>query len=518
MSYAVEGYPYPEAFDGAVIPSADPNKRSNHARMLFMAPVVFSAASYAAGGIPPVTDLSFVLMTAFCVIFLVREMWMFPKRQGIGAIILYGGVLVWFCHDYFWNWFMIDFSSAAAQVGPDVVARCAFYHCLFIAIMVWVYEIPIFTWVDKLIVSIPEPSSPSLYLIVLLATMAVGTSPFFLAVREPFWEAFWAVVTFGTDDLHWTVGRTVTGYAQNVNYNWGGYVVQVLQIGQVAGILGATYSIMVARWLPAKLFGWACWAFWFMYSFSTYRRGDIAFMTLPVVGLLYYKYQIAAADYLKKLGWKAYAFAGLVGFGLFVAVQFQGATRDRDSLQLFKARGNTMFSEGIKAWAAIPSQIGGYYYDRAFPGEGIVRPIPELIYWFVVDPIPRALWNNKPIDPFGPWYSNFITGERSGANGTTVSGGAVGSWYFKYGPAGVIQGALVYGWLMGVCERSLRRAQRRPIGVIFALAFATFVFRSYRDLWFHILYPIMIGGAALWLLVKLFGSSRAEEGMELAPN
>ena len=94
---------------------------------------------------------------------------------------------------------------------------------------------------------------------------------------------------------------------------------------------------------------------------------------------------------------------------------------------------------------------------------------------------------------------------------TTVSGGAVGAWYMRYGPGGVVEGGLVYGWLMGVAERALRRTRGRPIKVMFALAFATFLFRCYRDLAWHNLYGIMIGGVVIWVIVRLFfGARRAE--------
>jgi hypothetical protein len=174
-----------------------------------------------------------------------------------------------------------------------------------------------------------------------------------------------------------------------------------------------------------------------------------------------------------------------------------------------------MFSEGLKAWQIFPDKSGGFYHDT-FPGAGLIRPIPESIFWFLIGPIPRALWHDKPIDEFGPWYSNFITGESSGAYGTTVSGGAVGGWYFQYGPFGVVNAGLIYGWLMGVTERSLQRARGRPTSILFSLCIATFMFRSYRDLWWQALYPIMIGGVVMYVLVRFFAGGGRKEAVELA--
>jgi hypothetical protein len=303
------------------------------------------------------------------------------------------------------------------------------------------------------------------------------------------------------------------GHAENLNYDWGGYVAMLLQVGQFVGVLAAAYAIMVARTLPGKIMGWAVWFFWVGYSFTGLRRGDITFMGLPVAGLLYYKYQNVLLAQIRQGRWKAFVLGGIVAFALLVGVQYEGSVRANvGSLELFTARGDTMFSEGLKAWSIFPEQKN-FYYDN-FPGEGFLRPIPDTIFWLLIDPIPRALWNSKPVDEFGPWYSNAITGEHSGATGTTVSCGAVGGWYFKFGPFGVIEGAILYGWLMGVAERALRRAAGRPLAVIFALAFVTFMFRAFRDLWFHAFDQVLLAGILLYIIIKLLGAAPAATGVK----
>lgn len=520
MSYAAEGYLYPGLVGTPDLAAADPTRRSIYSRLLFLLPVLFSGVSYAGGGIAMVTDLAFVTLTILCVIFLCRELLMFPKRQGMGGILIYGGVLVWFCHDYFWNWFFRDFNNPNTPVSAYVVSKAAFYHCLFIEVMLiglnarLFADSRLFNWAEKLVVAVPEPSTNLFYLALVIITMVIGLSPFTWAVQESFIEAIGKVIMLDVDDMHWLVGRTVTNFTTNVNYNWGGYILQIFQVGEIGGILGAAYAILVTRWIPAKIFGWACWAFWCCYAFPSLRRGDITFMVLPVAGFFFYKYQIQAAGYLRKLGIKAYLFGGIVAIGLFIAVQYQGSTRAGvEGIELFEARGNTMFSEGIKAWAYFPDETGGFFYDT-FPGAGIIRPIPQTLFWFLIDPIPRALWNNKPVDEFGAWYDDYMTGEHLGAAGTTVSGGAVGTWYYQYGPCGVIEGALLYGWLMAIAERSLQKAKGSTMAVLFSLCFATFMFRSYRDLWFHNLYPVMIAAAVMYPVARLFSAPKPQVSEE----
>jgi hypothetical protein len=506
MTYVEDPFFLPDA---PAIPPLDAEADHSVLRpLLFGIPVILSGLSYVAGGVPALTDLSFLILAGLCLLFLARELWQFPEKQGMGGLLIFGGVLVWFCHDYFYYWFNVNFLDPAVPITADVIAKAAFYHCLFINIMVAVYKYPIFRWAEKLITIVPEPASGSLYLAVLLIMMAFTFAPFFVFTSEPFYLALFQTATFQGDLVPWAVHRTVVGNAMNLNYDWGGYVAQILQIGQMTGVLAAAFSIMIARSWSMKVLGWGVWFFWVGYSYVGLRRGDIAFMGLPVAALLYYKYQSLLISQLRQSRGKAYAMGGIVAAALFVGVQYEGSVRaNAGSLELFTARGDTMFSEGLKAWSIFPDKKN-YYYDN-FPGETIVRPLPDTIFWLLIDPIPRALWNDKPLDSFGPWYSNLISGEHSGANGTTVSSGAVGTWYFRFGPFGVIEGALLYGWLMGVAERSLRRAGNRPLAVIFALAFVTFMFRSYRDLWFHAFDQVLLTGILLYVVVKLLGAAPA---------
>jgi hypothetical protein len=512
MSYAVEEYAYAQPVDQQDFAHADSSlQRSLAGQLLFVLPVILSGLSYVAGGVAPLTDMSFLLLTGLCLVFFFAELAHFRKRQGIGGLLVFGGVLTWFCHDYLYTWLGHNFSDGTSAFTAELIAKAAFFHCLFVAIMVFVLNIdlPMLRWVDRLVVIVPEPAQQGSYVVLLVISMLIAMSPMVLLVSEPFYVSLWKNISLQSGDIHWTVGRTVLGFAQNLNYDWGGYVAFILQFGQVVGILGAAYAILVAPTWAGRIFGMACWYFWVAYTFPSFRRGELVGMMLPLVALLYYRFCIFGQFkfQLPQYGWRAYIIAGGVFLVMFVLVQYQSAVRSLDAVQLFAARGNTMFSEGLKAWQFFPDGNGDKYYYEAFPGSNLVRPLPETLYWFLVDPIPRALWTTKPIDGFNTWYNTFMTGERNGNTGTTISDGAVGAWYFRYGPWGVIQGALLYGWLMGVSERALRRCHDRPISLLFAFAFATFMFRSYRDLWFQSLYPIMISAVILYLVIRFIGAA-----------
>jgi hypothetical protein len=489
--------------DALVAPEAQV-RRSILIPICFLFPVILSGISYALGGVPFLTDAAFILVTAICTILLMIELLDFHRRQGIGAILIYGGILIWFCHDYMGQWMGYDYnlSGAALGISGSVVCRAAFYHCVFFLFMVIAFRWPLFRWVDRMVVRVPEPRSDRFYLVILILVSMIGFSALLLT-KDGFFSSFIkAPLWFWLDAPEYTVGRT-----GNMNYNWGGYLAQVLQIGQMSGILGAFYAILIARTILGKSLGISVWLYWLLYSISWERRGEIAFMGLPVVGLLFIKYNGLTLSNLRRSKARAYLITGAIAFAVLYLVAWE--TKDRygwEKVDVTRVGGNSMFSEGLPAWALIPEFRG--FANVTFPGADFIRPIPDTLFWFVINPIPRALWRNKPVDSYNVWYNSLVSEDTrsvdtGGVVGTTVSNGAVAAWYFRYGPAGVVEGALIYGWLMGVAERALRRAGGRPMGLLFALAFATFMFRCYRDLWWHNLYPIMIAGVVLWGLIKV---------------
>jgi len=125
-----------------------------------------------------------------------------------------------------------------------------------------------------------------------------------------------------------------------------------------------------------------------------------------------------------------------------------------------------------------------YFYDN-FPGETMIAPIPHFFLWAAIAPMPRAIWTTKPLDPEWIWYSSLVSGRSTlgggTAEGTTISSGIVGYWFFRFGPWGVIEGGILMGWIMGIIERALYNNNGRPIAFLAALGLLTWIFRAYRD-------------------------------------
>src|SRR5262245_17263741 len=79
-------------------------RRSPYSWTPFLLPLLLTGLSWRVGGMPLLTDAGFLALTLLCLIYVIRELLVFPQRFGMGGLVLYGGTLIWFCYDYMNNW------------------------------------------------------------------------------------------------------------------------------------------------------------------------------------------------------------------------------------------------------------------------------------------------------------------------------------------------------------------------------------------------------------------------------
>jgi len=501
---------YPEFAPPPLLAYEEPYKgRWRYLPVPFLIPALCCGMSWLMNGVPFLTDIGFVILTVLCLFLLIREFLVFPRRFGIGGLLLFGGVLVWFCHDYLWNWLGRSPSEISEKgIESWVIAKSAFYHCFFIMFMVAGLLINRGVWLSKLLRAVPEPPGSGAYGAVLLLLFIFGISPYFIFTADPFYVAFYRSILGGRSQMaaEWMVGRT-----GNLNYNWGGYVAQIIEVGYVSGIVGVFYAVMVAKSLPAKVFGWFCWIVWMALGFGTGARSQLALLGLPAIVFLYVAYQSRGAPL------RAYVSSGIILLITLVLIQVQATYRNAgfsevqlEEVELTKPKGNHMFSEGLLAFYLIPDS-NEFFYNK-YPGQGMVLAIPNTIYRFALGPIPRALWTSKPIDPAWAWHNRLASHERQeNYEGTTVALGLVGHWYARYGIMGVLEGGLLVGWLMRSAERAVQQNQGRKFALLLSVAFSAWIFALYRDMNFSGLYPIIFAAiimAVLIPMVRAFGSAQ----------
>ncbi|HEV8607779.1 MAG TPA: O-antigen polysaccharide polymerase Wzy [Tepidisphaeraceae bacterium] len=505
-------------------------RRSRYSWAPFVAPLALTGVSWLMGGMPILTDAGFLALTVICVIYVIREMALFPQRFGIGGLILFGGTVIWFCYDYMTNWLGVKFSGnlpilsgtykwGDAPYSAEILAKASFFHSLFLLFATMGLLIKRGKWPTRVLTAVSEPKNRWVYLLLLLFFCLLGITPYLFFTVDPWYEALYKHIRGGYGmGIGWTLTR---GATINTSSLMATVQVQLLELGYVAGAFAAFYAIMIARSAPGKILGWGLWVFWMLMAVGTGARSNTLTVAMPAVALLFLKFNASAAALFRRISVKAYATALVVGLLTIVVVQYQGffrttrfEERDISQLSVTTLSGNTMFSEGLIGYYLVP-EYKNFLYDT-FPGAGIIRPIPQTIFDFAVGFVPRPLWPGKPVNEIAMWYSRAVTGEKQDLEEkgiTGISRGLVGHWYFPYGWAGVIEGGLLFGWLLGIGERALLKNLHRPLTVLLVLGYLTFLFRSFRDVTFSWAYPVIFTGIILWVMVKvenaLFGGGPA---------
>jgi hypothetical protein len=502
LSYAWEQAPVEDSVAPPAIPWVEPIQRSILQPILLVAPLLLAVGGYAFAS-PQLADLSFLLLAALCIIFLFGDLRRFSERYGLGGIVLYGGILTWFCDDYFRNWFLGWFPSWHLPFTRQVVAKAVACHMLYIFCMSIGIRSRFGRWLPKFFTSLPEPRKPSDYFWIVILTQIIGLSPYFIFTHEPFYMALYHGVVSArgsaAGNVAWTVGRT-----GNLNYNWGGYVAQMLEVGTGGGVLAAFCIVFLRQGVWKNVVCALAWATWLAFGFGSGTRGEIVALVLPLVCFVFIRYHVQAQEFLRRFSIRAYVIVLILLMFSWVLMAIQTRYRNigfndvkLSELSLSKVEGNQAFSFGLIGFSYIPERHN-YFYNN-FPGEMIVMPIPNFLFWLAVAPMPRALWTTKPIDPFWMWYNAVFTGRSTlgggTTEGTTIACGSVGDWFFRFGIAGLIEGGLFVGWLIGCAERAMFNNRGRTMAVLLPLAILDWIYRCFRS--------FGMSGAATILVIML---------------
>ncbi len=187
-------------------------------------------------------------------------------------------------------------------------------------------------------------------------------------------------------------------------------------------------------------------------------------------------------------------------FFIILLVQFQvlfRTERTRDSIS----------TEIWADWLTLRGTID-YFRETVF----VVRLVPEMVPYqnenilktFLVSPIPRFLWPNKPVSGTVWLYSLFrwnIDIDKSGGN---MLPGIVGQWYMSWGWLGAVFGGALLGSIVRIFDRFGLRAWRRRkrYETLVILSFGVWVFLSFRLLSPGFLYPVIFLGGIVYISQK----------------
>jgi hypothetical protein len=508
ITYGLDYAPQPEAPRTLLSDWVEPPARSVWQPVLMLVPVVVATGGMLFGS-PILVDLSFLALTGLMSVYLIGELGRFSERFGLGGIVLFAGVLIWFCYDYLRYWFFAWLPHWNKPIPPDVVAISATCHMIYILCMVIGIRLRFGRFLAWLLTKLPEPPSPSNYFWVVVVTQIVGLIPYVFFTSEPFYISMYHQMIGGrtAEGAHWTVGRS-----GNLNFNWGGYVAQLLNVGNGGAVLAAFCVIFLRQNLVKNIFCILTWLLWLAYAFGTGTRGATLAVLMPVIAFVFIRYHVQAQELLHKYSFRAYVMVSILLLMSIAIIQIQIRYRNSgfsdvkmSDVSLTNIQGNEMFSTGLIGFKMIPNEHD--YFYNTYPGEVVIMPIPNFLYWAAVAPVPRALWTSKPVDPSWKWYNAVFTGRSTvgggAVEGTTISEGIVGSWYFRFGIAGVIEGGIFMGWLMGVFERALYNNNGRPLAFFAVLALLTWIFRTYRDPDFQDLADVMVALVGLMICMLI---------------
>lgn len=445
----------------------------------------------------PLLNFGWILVVMGCGVGIAVELRDFRYRLGVGGLVLWGGTLIWLCQDYFARFFLGGDAAVGEFWGPagpslGLIIRASFYHFLLVTLAaVGLRARPRF--LAFIVAKVPPPARKSGFLALIVVMFVIGLLPYFVLTVDPWYESLWKSFTSmrGSGGVRWVVRRS-----GNLNFSWGGYYQQWLRIGTFGSLLAGFYALFLARRQMTRLLCWAMWIFALAIAFGSGTRGEIIFVGAPILGMAFIRYHLQNRHRGGLYSVRAYAVVGAVVVAFYVMMQIQGVYRQHGlagatvtTEMLESPLGNEMFSSSLVVFQFIPGRLGYVYAESDL--EGWFRAVPQTVFDFFIGPIPRALWRGKPIDESWEWVNRVVAG--TGVEGTTISKGIVGFWYAKYGPGGVFTGALFWGWLFALLDMALWRSRQEPIRVLILLCCHAFMFRTFRDIFWHELYPVLIG-------------------------
>ena len=223
----------------------------------------------------------------------------------------------------------------------------------------------------------------------------------------------------------------------------------------------------------------------FARALNSGTRSQVAEVFLPIAAAIYWRLSEKLKRYALVFGLPLIA----VAFLIYSAASVLG--RDKGNIDWEKASeadyvGFEMFRELLFITKAVPDdfdfKLGRTYFVQA------------------VNPIPRAIWPDKPIDDAGLELAKLKGAVAGGDAYLTISPGLIGEMYWNFG----IPGVIIISMLLGYLAKSWDRV--RPFARQSILAFTVFaaglaiIFLSGRSINAATLYGMM----ALFVLLILF--------------
>lgn len=222
----------------------------------------------------------------------------------------------------------------------------------------------------------------------------------------------------------------------------------------------------------------------FLYISMGGRSGTILiFLTLGIIFFIKYKKIIS----IKKL----IAIGGIIVFILTLQINL----RDNVELSSNKISRTAFHGASLNRELAFIAKNYGETYDFISADtiiEKLLLPWIDTFVLFITNPIPRKFWESKPIDASFGAYNELRLGATGFGQGSNITPTVPGRYYMKYGIIGVIEIAIIVGFLWAWANIYIIKYQNRSFILLLIPVFSSVIlFIATRDFAPGRYYPLL---------------------------
>ena len=248
-----------------------------------------------------------------------------------------------------------------------------------------------------------------------------------------------------------------------------------------------------------RVVGWAFLFFMFMRGYNNGTRSKVLEVFLPLVGCVYWTLPGSIKRKALIVGVPAFAALGVIWSAGSVIGRNEGTVKWDEATEADYV-GFEMFRELLYMADVVPRTLD-YRMGRTY-------------FVQLVNPIPRAIWPDKPIDDAGLELAKVKGLIAHGDAYLTVSPGLLGEMYWNFGMLGIGVISAILGYLAKSWDRIRYLAQRSIIAfTVFAAGLAV-IFLSGRSINMATLYGML----ALFVLLIMFSKPEAVSRREHVVN
>ena len=273
---------------------------------------------------------------------------------------------------------------------------------------------------------------------------------------------------------------------------------------------------MVPGSIMGKIFAAFVWFFWVMIAFGTGSRGELLYAVLPLIALVFIKYVVMGNDYLGRISSRAVLYSGMALFVTLIAVKIQGTFRNSglqtanlQSMDIFESDGNAMFSAGLSGLSMLSRPLPPP--QRHLPGAALSGPFPTSPSDLPSAgfPAPSGITNRASMIPAnGTTACSAAARPQTSTNPIPTHAEEPSPPQSPESPLSTMALPVSSKWAFysaGCAPCAKGTCAPAPL-VPSPLCFSRhwrWLFRAYRDLTPHNLYPLLIGTIVISVLVYL---------------